>query len=104
MNKIGTIDISRLNSPPEKAEFETAKYFAELGKDIVFIDPSDIPNQHTPDIKMDGAEWEIKCPTGDSKRTIENNRTISYLILDILSCPKAKVLLNLSTNLRSILD
>lgn len=73
MNKIGTIDISRLNSPPEKAEFETAKYFAELGKDIIFIDPSDIPNQHTPDIKMDGAEWEIKCPTGDSKRTIENN-------------------------------
>ena len=37
MNKIGTIDISQLNSPPEKAEFETAKYFANLGKNIVFI-------------------------------------------------------------------
>ena len=73
MTKIGTIDISLLNSPPEKAEFETAKYFASLGKDIVFIPPSDIPNQHTPDIKMDGAEWEIKCPIGESKRTIENN-------------------------------
>ena len=22
---------------------------------------------------MDGIEWEIKCPTGKSKRTIENN-------------------------------
>ena len=22
---------------------------------------------------MDGVEWEIKCPVGDSKRTIENN-------------------------------
>ena len=30
MNTIGTIDISQLNSPPEKAEFETAKYFANL--------------------------------------------------------------------------
>ena len=73
MSKIGTIDISQLNSPPEKAEFDTAKYFAALGKDIVFIHPSAIPNQHSPDIKMDGIEWEIKCPLGESKRTIENN-------------------------------
>ena len=73
MSKIGTIDISQLNSPPEKAEFDTAKYFAALGKDIVFIHPSAIPNQHFPDIKMDGIEWEIKCPLGESKRTIENN-------------------------------
>ena len=29
MNKIGTIDISRLKTPPEKSEFETAKYLAE---------------------------------------------------------------------------
>ena len=40
---------------------------AELGKDIVFIPP------HRPDIFMDGVEWEIKCPEGNSKRTIENN-------------------------------
>ena len=70
---LGSIDVSLLNSPPEKAEFETAKFFAELGKDIVFICPSAIPNQHTPDIFMDGAEWEIKCPVGKSSRTIENN-------------------------------
>ena len=69
----GRIDISDLNAPPEKAEFETAKYFAELGKDIKFLKPSSIPNQHSPDILMDGIEWEIKCPEGDSKRTIENN-------------------------------
>lgn len=69
----GLIDISNLNTPPEKAEFETATYFAELGKDIVFIQPSSIPNQHRPDILMDGIEWEIKCPLGNSKRNIENN-------------------------------
>jgi len=73
MNKIGTIDISQLKTPPEKSEFETAKYLAEKGKNIVFIRPSSIPNQHRPDILMDGLEWEIKCPKGKSRRTIENN-------------------------------
>ena len=73
MNKFGTIDISQLKSPPEKAEFETAKYLAEKGKNIVFIRPSSIPNQHRPEILMDGIEWEIKCPKGKSQRTIENN-------------------------------
>ena len=67
----GTIDISKLNTPPEPHEFETAKHFSELGKDIVFIRPSSIPNVHRPDILMDGVEWEIKCPEGEGKRTIE---------------------------------
>ena len=70
---LGRIDISELNTPPERNEFETAKFFAALGKDIMFIRPSAIPNQHRPDILMDGVEWEIKCPQGNSKRTIENN-------------------------------
>ena len=70
---LGKIDISELNTPPEQSQFEAAKYFAALGKDITFIRPSSIPNQHRPDILMDGVEWEIKCPVGDSKRTIENN-------------------------------
>ena len=69
----GTIDISALSAPPEKHEFEAAKDFADLGKNIKFIKPSKIPNIHTPDIFMDGVEWEIKSPQGQSKRTIENN-------------------------------
>lgn len=69
----GRIDISQLNCPPDSSEFAVAKYFADLGKDIVFIPPSAIPGQHRPDIIMDGIEWEIKCPEGNSKRTIENN-------------------------------
>ena len=68
----GKIDISKLNTPPEKHELDTAKYFAELGYDIEFIRPSNIPEIHTPDILMDGIEWEIKCPKGKGKRTIEN--------------------------------
>lgn len=69
----GKIDISHLTCPPEKKELAVAKYFANLGKDILFIRPSSIPGQRRPDILMDGVEWEIKCPEGNSKRTIENN-------------------------------
>ena len=38
-----------------------------------FIRPSSIPNQHRPDIEMDGLEWEMKAPTGSGKRNIEYN-------------------------------
>ena len=69
----GIIDISQLNTPPEKHELATAKFFAERGKDIIFIKASNIPEVHTPDILMDGLEWEIKSPQGKAKRTIETN-------------------------------
>ena len=58
---------------PEEHEFAVAKFFSDLGKDVEFIRPSNIPNIHTPDIHMDGVDWEIKSPQGQSKRTLENN-------------------------------
>ena len=84
----GTIDISNLNNPPEKHELATARYFAALGKNIVFIAPSNIKDDHRPDIRMDGVEWELKCPQGSSKRTIERlYRTAAkqskYIIFDL---------------------
>jgi len=87
-NAIGKIDISQLDVPPEKHEFETAKYFAAMGKDIIFLKPSNSPNTHTPDILMEGVEWEMKCPQGDSKRTIETNfrkavQQSKYIIFDL---------------------
>ncbi len=69
----GRIFISKLKVPPEKHELETARFFAALGYDIEFIPPNNTPKMHTPDINMDGVSWEIKSPTGKSKRTIENN-------------------------------
>lgn len=72
-NMSGKIDIAKLKNPPEKHELDTARFFAERGHDIEFIPPSNSPNIHMPDIIMDGVEWEIKCPLGKSKRTIENN-------------------------------
>ena len=87
-DKKGIVDISGLSSPPEKHELEVANYFAGLGKDIKFIEPARIKGAHTPDIEMDGIAWEIKCPKGKSKRTIENNfrhavRQSHYIIFDL---------------------
>ena len=50
--------------PPEKHELKAARFFAELGYDIEFIPPSNIPDVHRPDILMQGKEWEIKSPQG----------------------------------------
>lgn len=70
----GKIDVSRLdNTFPEDHELKVARYFADRGKDVTFIRPSNIPGVHTPDIYMDGVEWEIKSPVGTSRRTIEVN-------------------------------
>ena len=73
----GIIDISKLKHPPEKHELDTAKYFADLGYDIEFIPPSNIPEVHRPDIVMEGIEWEIKSPVGKGRRTIERNLSMA---------------------------
>ena len=105
---IGKIDISELNIPPEPSEFETAKFFSNMGKDIVFIRPSSIPGHRRPDIIMDGLEWEIKCPEGKSKRTIENNIVSAegqspYIILDLrhVKLPEKFCISQIEINFRS---
>lgn len=69
----GSVDISNLNNPPGKHEFETTRYFSDSGKDIVFIRPSNIKENYRPDFTMDGHEWEVKNPVGKGKSTIERN-------------------------------
>ena len=71
--RIGRIDISALNAPPEKHEYETARYFTSRGLDIAFIKPSNIKGTHSPDYRMLGRDWEIKSPIGKSNRTFEDN-------------------------------
>ena len=39
-DKKGIVDISALSTPPEKHELATDRYFAKLGKDIVFTQTS----------------------------------------------------------------
>lgn len=69
----GKIDISKLKVPPEKHEFETAKFFSDRGYVVEFIPPSNIPGIHRPDIIMMGIEWEIKCPVGKGRNVISRN-------------------------------
>ena len=71
--KVGKIDISELNTPPEKHEYDTAKYFANRGFDIKFIAPHYIMGVKNADFLMCGKAWEMKSPTGSSMRTYEDN-------------------------------
>lgn len=70
---MGRIDISQLRIPPNREELGTARFFADLDKDIVFIQPSNIQENYRPDFVMDGNEWEVKNPVGKGKSTIERN-------------------------------
>ena len=73
MKKIGKIDISELNVPPEKHEYETAKYFANRGYDVTFLAPHYAEGMHNPDFMMSSKIWETKSPIGHSIRTFEDH-------------------------------
>ena len=71
--KKGRLDYSDLNVPPEKHEYETAKYFVDRGLDVSFIRPSSVKGTNSPDFRMNGKIWETKSPTKYSKRSFEDN-------------------------------
>lgn len=73
VKKSGKIDISALVVPPEKHEYETARYFARLGLDITFIKPSFIKGHNSPDFMMQDKDWETKSPITYSKSSFEHN-------------------------------
>lgn len=88
MLKKGSIDTSALLINPEKHELMTASYFADMGKNIVFIRPSNLPEIYRPDIIMDGVEWEIKSPIGNVRKSIIRNfqkaaKQSRYIIFDL---------------------
>lgn len=88
MSKKGNIDMSALFICPEEHELMTAKYFADIGKDVVFIRPSNLPEVYRPDIIMDGIEWEIKSPIGSVRKSIIRNfqkasKQSKYIIFDL---------------------
>lgn len=72
-NRIGKIDISELNVPPEKHEYETAKFFANRGFDVAFIGPHYNYGVKNADFIMNNMVWETKSPVGSSARTYEDN-------------------------------
>jgi len=61
------------NKSPELHELKTAHILAEhYSCDVEFLIPIADYLRKSADILMQGLEWEIKCPTGDSKSTIRN--------------------------------
>ena len=58
-------------NPPAPHEIDVAKIMALHYKtDVEFIMPIDDFKRKTPDMRMNGVEWEIKTPKGTSKSTI----------------------------------
>jgi len=57
---------------PEAHEMATMVLLTEAGLDVILIPKSNKAGEHTPDIKMAGLFWEIKCPKGQGKYLIQN--------------------------------
>ena len=72
MSKSGKGKITPNGVSLEKHEYDTVLFLTTLGYDIELIPPSLIPNMHTPDLKMNGLEWEMKSPKGKSRSTLEH--------------------------------
>ena len=53
-------------------EYATVKLLLENGFDVELIPPSEIKGLRMPDIMMNGIPWEMKCPQGNGKYTVQN--------------------------------
>jgi hypothetical protein len=73
---------------PERHELETASYFAALGKDVEFLLPIRTKGMKTPDVVIGGIIFEMKCPYGKGKRTLQTclqraSRQSENVIIDL---------------------
>ena len=57
---------------PEPHEIQTALFLKKNGKNVKFLAPKNRNRVKTPDIFMDGLEWEIKSPISNGSRLIEH--------------------------------
>ena len=69
-------------------ENATAVFLTEQGFDVELIPASNIKGVHTPDIKMDGLEWEMKAPVGEGNQLMKNTvqkalRQSQNIIIDL---------------------
>ena len=73
-------------NPPESHELGVAMVLADhYQTSVEFLVPIDDYKRKTADIVMLGVEWEIKCPTGKSKYTIQEQfRRASKQALNII--------------------
>lgn len=86
---------------PKDHELSAALILAGHFKtDVIFIRPE---TKKTPDLDVNGTKWEIKSPTGNGKKTIDNNLRAAHkqsrnIVLDLrrvkLHQSKAKARIN----------
>lgn len=69
-------------------EFQTVKVLLDNGYDVELITPSLIEGVKTPDIMLQGVQWEMKSPSGKGRRTIQN-------IMQTASCQSANIIIDL---------
>jgi len=75
-------------NPPDSYEFDVAMILAcHYQTTVEFLVPVDDYKRKTADITMLGVEWEIKCPTGNSKSTIGNQlrwaaKQANHIVID----------------------
>lgn len=80
---------TNINPRPERFEIEAAGIIAEyLGADAVFIARN---TAKTPDVEINGVEWEIKSPLGKGKHVIEDqikraSRQSLNIVIDARRC------------------
>ena len=55
----------------ETHENATVVFMTEQGFGVELIPPSQLKGTRTPDIRMNGLEWEMKAPIGKSTNTIK---------------------------------
>jgi hypothetical protein len=72
----------------EPHEIETVKRLVLFGDDILFLKPSKIKGEHTPDILWRNGKWEIKAPNCNSKENVvravkDARKQSNNIILDI---------------------
>lgn len=58
---------------PEPHELTTAMVLVASGKDVTFVIRNEGYKIRSADIFMDGVQWEIKSPTGKSRKTISRH-------------------------------
>lgn len=81
----------------ETHENATVVFLTEQGYDVELIPPLQQKGARTPDLRMDGVEWEMKAPKSNGKYTLEHSfrsalRQSPNIIFDIRGSkmPQAK--------------
>ena len=54
-------------------ELKTAEALARAGHAVEFVRKSEVDHQKTPDVLINGVQWELKSPTADNLKAVERN-------------------------------